>query len=224
MKDEKMRVAPVIAVPVITVDGPAASGKGTVAAALAAQLGFHYLDSGKLYRAAALAVRAAPSTSPADTVAKLAAAPQELDALLRAPDLSSDETARAASVLAADAAVRTALIGLQRAARRAPGLVADGRDMGSVIFPDAVVKAYLTADLQTRAERRQLQLLEKHQIHVTIADVREELRQRDARDAARTESPLKQPPLAVYLDSTRLSASDAVKILLTKFHAAAALF
>ena len=209
-------------VPVIAIDGPSASGKGTVAAQVAAELGFHYLDSGALYRLVALAAREARvGLADEHALARVAAA-MEIDFRDGRPWLSgrdvgkalrSEEVGVAASQVAAQPAVRTALLGRQRALRRPPGLVADGRDMGAIVFPDAPLKVFLTADLATRAERRYKQLKEKG-MYAKMADVVEELRRRDERDSARPVAPLKHYPDAIFLDTTGVSAEQAVQQIL----------
>lgn len=190
---------PARAVPVICIDGPTASGKGTLAAALAARLGWHYLDSGALYRATALAARqAGVALDDEAALARLAAAlPLRFEAgrvWLDGRDVSealrSEQTGMDASALAPLPAVRAALLNLQRGMARLPGLVADGRDMGTVVFADAPLKVFLTASAETRAERRYKQLAAKG-ISANIARLRDDLQARDARDASRAAAPLK---------------------------------
>jgi cytidylate kinase len=204
--------------PVIAIDGPSASGKGTVAERVAAALGFRYLDSGALYRLATL--QALRSGASLDDAGALAAIARGLDIAfgdgklwLAGEDVTqavrTEAVSAATSRVAASPAVREALLARQRAFREGPGLVADGRDMGSVVFPDATLKVFLTADVATRAERRHKQLMEKGMC-AKIADVVEELRQRDARDSARPVAPLRHYPDAVFLDTTRLTIDQAV--------------
>ena len=205
------QVVPVMqAVPVITVDGPAASGKGTVAAGVAAALGFHLLDSGALYRLVAL--RALATTTPLDDAVRLAALANALDAAfdgaairLAGDDVSEalrgEDVSVAASHVAVHPAVRAALTTRQRAFRTPPGLVADGRDMGTVIFPDATVKVFVTASVDERARRRHKQLITKG-ISVTIESLLREIAARDARDAGRATAPLAEARDAVRLDTT----------------------
>lgn len=209
-------------IPVIAVDGPSASGKGTVAQRVAAELGFHYLDSGALYRLTALAVsRARVPTSDGPAVARLAAAlPVRfegndiwLEDKLVTDELRTEECSAGASVVAALPSVRTALLGRQRAFRQPPGLVADGRDMGTVVFVDAALKVYLTASLEVRAARRHKQLKQKG-IAATLADLLQDLRERDARDAARSVAPLKPSPDAHWLDTTAMDAGQAAQQVL----------
>jgi cytidylate kinase len=206
------------ALPVIAIDGPSASGKGTVAAKVAAALGFHYLDSGALYRLATLAALRAGTNL--DDEAALAAVAHGMDVRFEAGGirldgaevteaLRTEEVSAATSRVAARPAVRQALLARQRAFRRAPGLVADGRDMGSNVFPDAALKVFLTADVATRAERRYKQLKEKG-MYAKMQDVVEELGRRDARDASRPVAPLRHYPDAFFLDTSSLSVEEAV--------------
>lgn len=206
------------AVPVIAIDGPSASGKGTVAARVAQALGFHYLDSGALYRLATLAaLRAATDLDDEAALAKVARAMDVRfrgDAILLDGEdvteaLRTEEVSAAASRVAARPAVRTALLDRQRGFRRPPGLVADGRDMGSVVFPDAPLKVFLTAGVAVRAERRHKQLMEKG-MYAKMADVVEELELRDERDTSRPVAPLKHYPDALFLDTTGISVDEAV--------------
>jgi len=204
--------------PVIAIDGPSASGKGTVAERVAAALGFRYLDSGALYRLATL--QALRRGAPLDDADALAGIARNLEIAFRDGKLwlagedvteavRTEAVSAATSRVAASPAVREALLARQRAFREGPGLVADGRDMGSVVFPDATLKVFLTADVATRAERRHKQLMEKGMC-AKMADVVEELRQRDARDSARPVAPLRHYPDAVFLDTTRLTIDQAV--------------
>lgn len=204
--------------PVIAIDGPSASGKGTVAERVAAALGFRYLDSGALYRLATL--QALRRGAPLDDAEALAAIARNLEIAFRDGKLwlagedvteavRTEAVSAATSRVAASPAVREALLARQRAFREGPGLVADGRDMGSVVFPDATLKVFLTADVATRAERRHKQLMEKGMC-AKMTDVVEELRQRDARDSARPVAPLRHYPDAVFLDTTRLTIDQAV--------------
>ncbi|UCG72831.1 MAG: (d)CMP kinase [Chromatiales bacterium] len=205
-------------IPVIAVDGPGGAGKGTVCQALAAQLDWHLLDSGALYRLVALdAMRAGIDL---DDEAGVTQRAQRLDVVfatdgrisLAGDDVSeairSEGCSQGASRVAALPAVRTALIDRQRAFCRPPGLVADGRDMGSVVFPGARLKVFLTASVEERARRRYKQLKDKG-IDVSLARLSEELGERDRRDAARAVAPLKAAPDAWHLDTTGLSI-DAV--------------
>ena len=214
-------------VPVITVDGPAASGKGTIAAGVALTLRFHQLDSGSLYRLVALAALDAGVAS--DDEPKLAAIAERLDVTfadrriaLEGKDVTDrirrEDMSAAASRVAVHPAVRTALIGRQRAFRRPPGLVADGRDMGTVVFPDATLKVFLTASQQARAERRYKQLIEKG-ISSTIESLLRDIRERDARDAGRAVAPLAAAADAVILDTTGMTIAAAVQFVLDRYRA-----
>lgn len=208
--------------PVIAIDGPSASGKGTVAARVAQALGYHYLDSGALYRLVALI--ALEGRIGLDDEAALARAASDMEVAfgegsvrLAGRDVSvalrGEDVGVGASRVAAHPAVRRALLDRQRGFRRPPGLVADGRDMGSIVFPDAPLKVFLTADVATRAERRHKQLMEKG-MYGKMADVVEELRRRDERDSSRPVAPLKHYPDAVFLDTTRLTIDQAVDRIL----------
>jgi len=204
--------------PVIAIDGPSASGKGTVAERVAAALGYHYLDSGSLYRLAALAaVRAGIALDDEAGVAEQAIglpASFEGGRILLAGDdvtdaIRSEEISAGASKVAAQPAVRAALLARQRAYRRFPGLVADGRDMASVVFPSAPAKVFLTASAGARAERRYKQLIAKGMpanMHALLQDLQE----RDARDAQRSVAPLRQCDDADLVDTTELNIDAAV--------------
>lgn len=211
------------AAPVIAIDGPSGVGKGTIAARLAARLGWHLLDSGALYRIVAYA--ALQEQTALDDADALTARAADLDlSFLAATDsdavrvlldgtdvtaeIRSDAAGQAASRVAALPTVRTALIARQRANARAPGLVADGRDMGTVVFPSAPLKIYLTASAEARAERRHKQLMAKG-VAASLRDLFESIRDRDARDMARTVAPLKPAEDALVLDTTDLDV-DAV--------------
>ncbi|GAB4166767.1 MAG: (d)CMP kinase [Rhodocyclaceae bacterium] len=209
-------------VPVIAIDGPSASGKGTVASRVAGALGWHYLDSGALYRLVALAAREA-GVGPEDEAGltqiarrmrvEFAGDAVRLDGREVGRELRSEEISAAASRMAALGAVRSALLDRQRAFRRPPGLVAEGRDMGSVVFPDARVKVFLTASARARARRRHKQLIEKG-LPANMAGLLQELRERDARDAARAHAPLRRCADAVLLDTTGKSIEEAVAFVL----------
>ncbi len=209
-------------VPVITVDGPTASGKGTLAVALAHALGYHHLDSGALYRATA--VVALQRGVAADDAAGLAAIAGGLDlrfaagrAVLDGQDaqdeLRREEVGALASVISALPAVRAALHGRQLSFRRAPGLVADGRDMGTVVFPDATLKVFLTASAATRADRRYKQLISKG-VSSNIDSLRSALESRDTRDISRTSSPLMPAADAALLDNSDLTIDTSVDLVL----------
>jgi cytidylate kinase len=209
-------------VPVIAIDGPSASGKGTVAEKVAAALGYRYLDSGALYRLVTLAALGACADL-ADEAALTRIAEEMaidfrdgktwLDGRDVTAEMRSEPVGVAASRIAAHPAVRRALLARQRGFRVAPGLVADGRDMGSVVFPDAPLKVYLTADVAARAERRYKQLMEKG-MYAKMGDVVEELRRRDERDISRPVAPLKHYPDALFLDTTGLTVEQAVERIL----------
>jgi 3-phosphoshikimate 1-carboxyvinyltransferase len=207
------------AVPVIAIDGPSASGKGTVAKLVAASLGYHYLDSGALYRLLALAAQRdrvlltdeAGLAELADRIEIRFEGEQILlDGALVGDELRTEQCGAAASKVAALPKVRAALLAKQHAFRRAPGLVADGRDMGSVVFPDAALKIFLTASAEARADRRYKQLMEKG-IGANIAALLLDIRVRDERDTQRSASPLQQAPGASLLDTTTLSIDEAVQ-------------
>ena len=205
-------------IPVIAIDGPSASGKGTVAQRVAQALHFHYLDSGALYRLCALAAQREGISLDAETA--LAQLANDLDIrfageqiFLSEQDVSdavrSEACGANASRIAVFPALRAALLQKQRDFRRLPGLVCDGRDMGSIVFPDASLKVYLTATTDSRAERRTKQLIEKG-MYAKIQDVINDLKSRDARDSARPVAPLKHFPDARLLDTTALSIDEAV--------------
>ena len=210
------------AAPVIAIDGPSASGKGTVAARVAGGLGFAYLDSGALYRVTALAAKQA-GVDWADEVgvAELAARLDvefvggdiRLNGVLVGDAIRTEEMSAGASKVAALPAVREALLFRQRAFNTAPGLVGDGRDMGSVIFPKATLKVFLTASAEARAERRYKQLIEKG-FSANLADLLADLQERDARDAQRSVAPLRQEADAKLLDTTHLTIEQAVNQVL----------
>lgn len=213
------------AAPVIAIDGPSASGKGTVAARVAEALGFAYLDSGALYRLTALAARQAGVDWADETgVATIAAT---LDVTFTAGEIClngavvgdairSEEISSGASQVAALPAVREALLFRQRAFNTLPGLVGDGRDLGSVIFPKATLKVFLTASAEARAERRYKQLIEKG-FSANLADLLSDLKQRDERDSQRSVAPLRQEADAKLLDTTHLTIEQAVNQVLAWF-------
>lgn len=211
--------------PVITIDGPSASGKGTVAERVARALGFHFLDSGALYRLTALAAMKAGVAL--DDEAGLARVAAELPASFRggAVWLANEDVSEAiraeavgagASQVAALPAVRDALAGRQRAWRQPPGLVADGRDMGTVIFPDAAAKVFLTASAEARAERRYKQLIEKGN-SANLTDLVADMQARDARDTSRAVAPLRPAPDALLLDTTHMDIDSAVQAVLAHY-------
>ena len=214
--------------PVIAIDGPTASGKGTVASLVAEKLGFHYLDSGALYRLVALAsekqgidVENGPELGV--LAGKLVISFEKGQILLNGENVSesirTEEIGLRASTLAAHPEVRLALMGLQRGFRRSPGLVADGRDMASVIFPDAVLKVFLTAAAAARAERRYKQLIAKG-ISAKLPDLLQDLQERDARDSSRGTAPLLVADGAKVLETSELSIDQAVKTVLDWYQSA----
>jgi len=218
---------PAARIPVITIDGPTASGKGTLAAAVAQQLGYHTLDSGSLYRVTALAAQRA-GVSAGDEVALAAVARglhlqfEGTDVLLNGQDVSELLRAEAVGTMASQIsvwpAVREALSDLQHGFRQLPGLVADGRDMGTVIFPDAALKVFLTASPTARAERRYKQLISKG-ISASLADLRQDLEQRDERDRNRSVAPLKPAEDAVSLDNSLLDIDSSMRQVLAWWQA-----
>jgi len=213
------------AIPVIAIDGPSASGKGTVAQLVASELGFHYLDSGALYRLVALATQQAniawhdeiAVTACAKTLNISFAGEQvflnnaEVSALIR-----SEAMGKGASEVAVHAPLRAALLAIQHNFRQPPGLVADGRDMGTVIFTDAILKVFLTASTEVRATRRYQQLLTKN-LPASYADILRDLQQRDARDQGRTSAPLVIAADAILLETDNLSIAATVEIILNNY-------
>jgi len=220
--------AAVIQPPVIAIDGPSASGKGTIAQQVAQRLGFHYLDSGALYRLIAWAgLKAGIGYGDETALARLAGALDVcfdgdqvyLNHELVTDAIRSEAVSAAASRVAALPAVRQALLARQRAFRRAPGLVADGRDMGSVVFPDAALKIYLTADAEDRAHRRYKQLIGKG-MDANMATLLQDIRERDERDSARAVAPLQKSDDASVLDTTGLPIDAVVEQVLARYAAA----
>jgi cytidylate kinase len=211
--------------PVIAIDGPSASGKGTVARQVAEALAFHYLESGALYRLVALAslqqgVAADDEPALAVVAERLAVEFRGDRILLAGQDVSDavrDEACgNRASEVARLPGVRTALLARQRAFRQPPGLVAEGRDMGSVVFPDARLKVFLGASLEERARRRHKQLIDKG-IHATLRTLFRDLAERDRRDAARSVAPLVAASDAVHIDATNLSVRDVVAEVVRRY-------
>jgi 3-phosphoshikimate 1-carboxyvinyltransferase len=214
-------------VPVIAIDGPSASGKGTVAQRVASALGWHYLDSGALYRLLGLAAqRRGIALEAEDELAELAGqvdirfegADIWLDGVKVGDELRTEEAGSAASKIAALPKVRAALLDKQRAFRQAPGLVADGRDMASVVFPDSVLKIFLTASAEARAERRYKQLKEKG-MDANIAPLLQDIKARDERDTQRSVAPLQQAQGASLLDTTSLNIEQAVQQVMDRYRA-----
>lgn len=211
--------------PVIAIDGPSASGKGSVAERVASHFGFHYLDSGALYRLLAYAAHLQNiAWSDASELASIAADMQIhfehgevlLDGLQVSAQIRSEQMGKGASEVAVHQEVRTALLQTQRNFRQAPGLVGDGRDIGSVIFPDAGLKIFLTAAVETRAQRRYDQLLKRGE-QADYAAILADLQQRDLRDSQRAAAPLKQLPDAILLDTTDKNIEQAVAIVVEAF-------
>ncbi|MCB1661428.1 MAG: (d)CMP kinase [Pseudomonadales bacterium] len=209
-------------VPVITIDGPGGSGKGTISYLLAKELGWHLLDSGALYRVLALAAEWHAVQMTDEVALEVLAAHLDVQFLavtdtpvcrviLEGEDVSEDIREEGcgnnASIVAAFAKVRAALLERQRAFREVPGLVADGRDMGTVVFTDAAVKVFLTASAGERAKRRHNQLKEKG-FDVSLRDLFEDIQKRDERDANRSVSPLRPAPDSLVLDSTNLGIEE----------------
>ena len=217
-------------IPVVTIDGPSGSGKGTVAALLAAKLGWKFLDSGALYRLLAFAARNHGVDLTNEEALKVLAAHldvqfdtaesgQGMRIVLEGEDVTeairNEVVGAGASQVAALPAVREALLQRQKAFREAPGLVADGRDMGTVVFPDATLKIFLTASAEERARRRFLQLKAKGD-DVNLASLLDEIRARDERDTQRAVAPLKPADDAIQLDSTALSIEQVLGQILSE--------
>jgi len=214
-------------VPVIAIDGPAASGKGTVAEGAARLLGFRYLDSGALYRLVAL--KAMHSDAARTGQADLAALADTLDVSFEAGRIHLDggdvteairdeEVGVAASRVAVDAGLRRALLERQRAFRRPPGLIAEGRDMGTVVFPDARLKIFVTATAEERARRRHKQLIENGKAAILDGLLRD-IRERDARDSTREVAPLRPASDATILDTTDMSIDAAIAFVVQRYQA-----
>jgi cytidylate kinase len=215
--------------PVIAIDGPTASGKGTVASLVAERLGFHYLDSGALYRLLALAsekqgIDVQNGSELGNLVSKLLILFKNNQIFLNGEDVTdairTENIGLRASALAAHPEVRAALVGLQHSFRHSPGLVADGRDMASVIFPDAVLRVFLTATATSRAERRYKQLIAKG-ISAKLSDLLQDLQERDARDSSRGFAPLVIADGAKVLETSDLSIDQAVKTVLDWYQSVA---
>ncbi len=216
-----------MSVPVLTIDGPSGSGKGTIAALVAERLGWALLDSGALYRiVAAVALERAMDLDDADGLAEMAAGLEisfdEGRAMVDGADLTdlirTEPVSAASSKVSALEPVRAAILDLQRNMRRPPGLVADGRDMGTVVFKDAPLKIYLDASAEIRAERRYNQLKNKG-LDVNFRALLANLEERDARDKARAVSPLVPAEDALIIDSTNLSIEEVLEKVLSEVEA-----
>ena len=219
---------PVSAIPVIAIDGPTASGKGTIAQRLASILGFHYLDSGALYRLTALAAEGsgvhwddAAAVSGVAAALKVSFHPEgciRLNGQDATEAIRTEAIGIGASKVAVHPGVRSALLQVQQAFRQPPGLVADGRDMASVVFPDAALKIFLTASAHARADRRHKQLIEKG-ISANLVALLQDLQERDARDSKRAQAPLVAAQDALVIDSTSLSVDQTVQAVLQAWQA-----
>lgn len=212
-------------IPVIAIDGPSASGKGTIAQLVAKQLGYHYLDSGALYRIVALAATNSNISWSNESLleeltlkleikfcgCEIYLNNKKITALVR-----TEEIGKGASEVATHVAVRKALVNLQHSFRQLPGLVADGRDMATVIFPDANLKIFLTATAEVRAERRYRQLVDK-KMSADYQQILQGLLQRDSRDRQRSIAPLIQAPDALLLETSQRSINEAVTFILSAY-------
>jgi cytidylate kinase len=210
-----------MSIPVLTIDGPSGAGKGTISRAVAKLLGWNYLDSGSIYRSLAVAcMQANADLSDVAAVCKIAQNMQlgfdcgetlqvNLNGHNITPLLGTETTGNTASIVAAYPEVRAILLQKQKDFQQLPGLVADGRDMGSVVFPEAQYKVYLTASAEERAKRRYKQLIEKG-IDANLAQITQEIEARDRRDSERATAPLTVPEGAVYLDSSSLSIQQVI--------------
>lgn len=212
-------------IPVIAIDGPSASGKGSVAELVAEALGFHYLDSGAIYRIVAYASQQHNiAWDQAEAIGQLTAQLHiefsHGNILLNGNNITteirSEEMGRGASEVAAHPAVRNALLNLQKEFRQAPGLVGDGRDMASVVFPDAILKIFLTAGVEIRAQRR-FQQLRNRGLDANYETILQDLQARDLRDSQRSAAPLKQMPDALLLDTSDRSIQQAVDFVLEAY-------
>lgn len=208
-------------IPVLTIDGPSGAGKGTVSRAVAKLLDWNYLDSGSIYRSLAIAVlQAGIALDDLPAITQLAKEMQlgfecgesllvRLNGVDITAQLGTETTGNAASIVAAYPEVRAVLLQKQKDFRKTPGLVADGRDMGSVVFPDAPFKVYLTASAEERASRRYKQLIEKG-IDANLAQITREIEERDRRDSGRAAAPLTVPEGAITIDSSSLSIHQVI--------------
>ena len=210
--------------PVVTIDGPGGSGKGTLSSLVAAKLGWHLLDSGALYRIVAVSAQSqgidlADENALVAMVADLQIAFIGDKVDVNDSDLSdiirTEETGVAASQVAALPGVRDAILALQKSFQRAPGLVADGRDMGTVVFPHSKAKIFLDASAEARADRRYKQLKNKG-LSVNLRDLLEQIQERDARDRGRAVAPLKPAADALIIDSTQMSIEEVLETIMTE--------
>lgn len=214
-----------MSVPVITIDGPSGAGKGAVSRAVAKQLGWSYLDSGSIYRSLAIAT-AKQAIDSTDVAAIVACAKSmkvvfecatelrvTLDDVDITPALATEAVANTTSIIATYPEVRAALLQRQQDFRQAPGLVADGRDMGTVVFPDAQKKVYLTASAEERGKRRYKQLIAKG-MSASLAQILKEIEARDCRDRGRSVAPLKRAADALYIDSSERSLDQVIREVL----------
>ncbi|WP_020562927.1 (d)CMP kinase [Methylosarcina fibrata] len=214
-----------MSVPVLTIDGPSGAGKGTVSRRVAKQLGWHYLDSGSIYRSLAVAVqKQAIDMNDAAAIARVAESMvlefdcgAELVVRLNGVDITAEipleSTGKIASIVASMPEVRSRLLQKQRDFKKSPGLVADGRDMGTVVFPDAETKVYLTASARERASRRYKQLIEKG-IDANLSQITLEIEERDRRDMERESAPLAMASDAVYIDSSAMTIESVIEEIL----------
>lgn len=216
-------------IPVLTIDGPSGAGKGTISRAVAKRLGWHYLDSGSIYRSLAIAVLAQKiDFTDIATIVKVAQAMQlefecgdELIVKLNSTDitaqLGTETTGNTASIIAAYPEVREVLLQKQKDFKKAPGLVADGRDMGTVVFPDAQNKVFLTASAEERGKRRYKQLIEKG-ISANLEQITQEISARDQRDQERKTAPLVAAEDALTIDSSELTINQVIEAVLNLVH------
>ena len=216
-------------IPVLTIDGPSGAGKGTVSRLVSKKLGWHYLDSGSIYRSLAIAIqRESVHVSDVDTIVEVASAMtlefdcgDELIVKLNGENITSqlglESTGSIASQIAAYPAVRGVLLKKQQDFKQLPGLVADGRDMGTVVFPEAEYKVFLTASAEKRAARRYKQLIEK-EIDANIDEITSEIEARDRRDRERETAPLAMAANALYIDSSDLTIDKVIEEVINLIH------
>ncbi len=216
-------------IPVLTIDGPSGAGKGTVSRLVSKKLGWHYLDSGSIYRSLAIAIqKASVQVSDVDTIVEVASAMtlefdcgDELIVKLNGENITSqlglESTGSIASQIAAYPAVRGVLLKKQQDFKQLPGLVADGRDMGTVVFPEAEYKVFLTASAEKRAARRYKQLIEK-EIDANIDEITSEIEARDRRDRERETAPLAMAANALYIDSSDLTIDQVIEEVINLIH------